>query len=113
MWWLLDDTELRLAEDALRVERERTAFLAEVSETLSGTLNVERCTEATVRLAVRHLADAAVLIAPAAGRGLPVIRSTPEGPVHGTVEADPETVPGPSEALQGVPVGDRPVPRPG
>ncbi len=103
VWWLLDDTELRLAEDALRGERERTALLAEVSETLSATLNVERCTEAIVRLAVRHLADAAVLIAPAAGRRLPVTHSTPEGPVHGTVEADPETVPGLSEALQGFP----------
>ncbi|MFP8940099.1 GAF domain-containing protein [Streptomyces fenghuangensis] len=103
VWWLLDDTELRLAEDALRGERERTAFLAEVSEALSGTLNVERCMEVTVRLAVRHLADAAVLIAPAAGRGLPVTHSAPEGPVHGTVDADPETVPGLSEALQGFP----------
>ncbi|MFH0245564.1 SpoIIE family protein phosphatase [Streptomyces sp. HK10] len=103
VWWLVDDTELRLAEEALRSERERTAFLAEVSETLSATLNVERCMEATARLAVQHLADAAVLIAPAAGRRLPVTYSTPEGPVHGTVEADPETVPGLSEALQGFP----------
>ncbi|CAL9351725.1 hypothetical protein SUDANB106_00482 [Streptomyces sp. enrichment culture] len=103
VWWLVDDTELRLAEEALRSERERTAFLAEVSETLSATLNVERCTEATTRLAVQHLADAAVLIAPAAGRRLPVTYSAPEGPVHGTVDADPETVPGLSEALQGFP----------
>ncbi|MGK5451109.1 hypothetical protein [Streptomyces radiopugnans] len=79
VWWLVDDTELRLAEEALRSERERTAFLAEVSETLSATLNVERCVEATTRLAVQHLADAAVLIAPAAGRRLPVTYSTPEG----------------------------------
>ncbi|MCI0385972.1 PP2C family protein-serine/threonine phosphatase [Streptomyces sp. CNQ085] len=103
VWWLVDDTELRLAEEALRNERKRTAFLVEVSETLSATLNVERCMEATVRLAVQHLADAAVLVAPAAGRGLPVAYGTPEGPAHGTVEADPETVPGLSEALRGFP----------
>jgi serine phosphatase RsbU (regulator of sigma subunit) len=103
VWWLLDDTDLRRAEDALRSERERTLFLAEVSEVLSASLNVERCMEATTRLAAQHLADAAVLVAPAAGRRLPVTYSTPGGPVHGTVEADPDAVPGLSEALQGFP----------
>ena len=51
MWWLVDDTDRRLAEDALKSERERTAFLAGASSALLSSLNVERCMEVTARLA--------------------------------------------------------------
>nr|WP_307865346.1 PP2C family protein-serine/threonine phosphatase [Streptomyces montanisoli] len=104
VWWLVDDTELRLAEKALRTEQERTAFLAEASSTLLTSLNVDRCMEVTAELAARHLADAAVVVAPAARRHYPVAYAGPGGVVRRrSVHADPAAVPGLSEALQGFP----------
>ncbi|MFF3511921.1 SpoIIE family protein phosphatase [Streptomyces sp. NPDC002573] len=104
VWWLVDDTDRRRAEEALRSERARTAFLARASTALLASLHVETCMEATARLAVEHLADAAVTVASARGRGNPVTFCGPSGEVtHTTVRADPEDVPGLGEALRGFP----------
>lgn len=104
VWWLVDDTDRRLAEVELATERERTTFLAEASNVLLASLNTDRCMQATAQLASRHIADAAVVIAPAVGRNLPMAYAVEGGAaVRGTVVADPDQVPGLSEALQGFP----------
>ncbi|WP_256105843.1 hypothetical protein [Streptomyces sp. ODS05-4] len=64
VWWLVDDTDLRLAEQPLASERERTELLAEISAALLSSLNVQRCMEVTARMAADHLADAAMIVAP-------------------------------------------------
>ncbi|MER5408564.1 GAF domain-containing SpoIIE family protein phosphatase [Streptomyces sp. NPDC002769] len=102
-WWLVDDTDRRLAEDALASERKRTAFLADASSALLSSLNVERCMEVTARLAAEHLADAAVIVAPPRGRKVPLTYCGPDGDVvHRQVRADVEQLPGLSDALRGV-----------
>ncbi|WP_432743055.1 serine/threonine-protein phosphatase [Streptomyces sp. JH002] len=103
VWWLLDDTEQRLAERALRSEQERTAFLAEASTRLLASLNTERCVEEAVALATRHLADAAILITPASGRGHHLATGVGDEVVRRTERIDPSVVPGLAEALQGFP----------
>ncbi|MFD9974037.1 PP2C family protein-serine/threonine phosphatase [Streptomyces sp. NPDC059017] len=104
IWWLVDETDRLLAETTLRDERERTAFLAEVSTRLLASLNVDRCMEVAVRIAAEHLADAALLVAPAAGKCHPVAASVRGGSVVRTDgRIDPSAVPGLSEALQGFP----------
>lgn len=104
VWWLLDDTDHRLAREALRMERERTAFLAEASNMLLSSLNLERCMDATAQLAAEYLADAALVIAPRTGRVLPVVLCLRgEAPQPFRWNVDPEDVPGLGEALQGFP----------
>ncbi|GGY99591.1 PP2C family protein-serine/threonine phosphatase [Streptomyces poonensis] len=104
VWWLIDDTDRRLAEETLRSEQERAAILSEVSSTLLSSLSLSHCMESTARLAAHHLADAAVLIAPAQGLSHPVTSALADGPVTLTTRAvDPATVPGLAEALQGFP----------
>lgn len=104
VWWLLEDTGQRAAEQALRSERERTALLAEVSGALLSSLNVDRCTEVTARMAADHLADAALIVAPAQGRRHWLTYAQAGGPVTQTAaHVDATTVPGLAEALQGFP----------
>ncbi|MGZ4510414.1 MAG: PP2C family protein-serine/threonine phosphatase [Mycobacterium sp.] len=107
VWSLVEDTGqlLRDAQRALAKEQERTAILLEASSVLTASLNVDRCREATVQMAARHLADAAVLVAPAGrGRRLPVFSSDVTGAVEQcSVDADPAMVAGLSEALHGFP----------
>ncbi|WP_436789829.1 PP2C family protein-serine/threonine phosphatase [Yinghuangia sp. YIM S10712] len=104
VWWLVDDTDRHRAETALKSEQERTAFLAEASSRLLASLNTERCMEVAVELAVEFLADAAVLVAPSAGRRHPIATAAGGGrPAHGSVRIDPQAVPGLAEALQGYP----------
>ncbi|MBE1531166.1 PP2C family protein-serine/threonine phosphatase [Actinomadura algeriensis] len=92
-WWLVDVTE-----------RERTAFLAEASDELLASLNLERCMEVTARLAARYFADAAVVIVPHSGRGHPVARCGPDGHVeHRKLLLDPAEVEGLAEAMRGFP----------
>ncbi|GGY94475.1 serine/threonine-protein phosphatase [Streptomyces nitrosporeus] len=103
-WWLVDDTGRRLAEEALSTERERTSFLAEASNVLLSSLNTERCMQVTAQLAARHLADAAVVVAPGDGRKFPVTSAVAgQGVTRSTVTADLSLVPGLGEALQGFP----------
>ncbi|MER6678167.1 SpoIIE family protein phosphatase [Streptomyces sp. NPDC000983] len=104
MWWLMEDTDLRLAERALEGARARSEVLTEISSALLSSLNVERCLEVTARMAADHLADAAVVVAPAHGRRYPLTYAQKGGPVSGTaLEVDPDVVPGLTEALQGFP----------
>ncbi|MFJ8979632.1 PP2C family protein-serine/threonine phosphatase [Streptomyces sp. NPDC102282] len=104
VWWLVDDTGRQLVEEELATERERTAFLAEASNVLLASLNTDRCMQVTAQLASQHLAEAAVVIVPAAGRRLPMAYAVAGATAErGTVTADPAEVPGLSEALQGFP----------
>ncbi|QFZ24343.1 serine/threonine-protein phosphatase [Saccharothrix syringae] len=104
MWWLVEDTDVRVAREALGVERERTALLARMSSALSTSLHPERCMEVTARLAADHLADAAVVIAPGRQDEYPVAHCVRDGAVaHARLAFDPYDVPGLGEALQGFP----------
>ncbi|MFJ2401203.1 PP2C family protein-serine/threonine phosphatase [Streptomyces xanthochromogenes] len=104
LWWLVDTTDHRLAEEALRRERERTAFLGRASNLLLSSLNLERCTNVTAQMAAEHLADAALVVAPMRGNRLPIVTCLGDGnPVASSAIADPASVPGLVEALQGFP----------
>jgi GAF domain-containing protein len=104
VWWLIDDTDRRLAESTLHSTRERAAVLTEVSGTLLSTLNVPRCMETVARTAADHLAEAAVLVAPSQGRRHALTHAERGGPVRrATRPVDPRTLPGLAEALQGFP----------
>ncbi|MFF4321371.1 PP2C family protein-serine/threonine phosphatase [Streptomyces sp. NPDC001568] len=104
VWWLVDDTDHRLAREALRIERERTAFLGQASNLLLSSLNLERCMDVTAQMAAEHLADAALVVSPARGRELPVVSCLRGGmPTSSRIIALAEDVPGLAEALQGFP----------
>lgn len=104
VWWLTDDTERRLAESALGAAQRRSDILAEVSSALLSTLNVPRCMEVTSVMAARHLAEAAVLVAPPQGQRHPLTYACRGGPATQSVRTvDAAGVPGLSEALQGFP----------
>ncbi|MDX3188026.1 PP2C family protein-serine/threonine phosphatase [Streptomyces sp. MN03-5084-2B] len=103
-WWLLDETEVRSAREALAREQERTKFLSDASAALLGSLNLDRCMEVAARLAAQHLADAAFVLAPAAGASFPAVSCVRGGePVRARLDIDPEDLPGLGEALQGFP----------
>ncbi|SEH51476.1 Serine phosphatase RsbU, regulator of sigma subunit [Mycolicibacterium rutilum] len=106
-WWLMvGDTErfLQHAHDALERERERATFLDDASAVLMASLNYDRCMEATVQMVARHLADAAVVVAPDTGREVHLVCSGSEGTTEQhSIAADPADVPGLSEALRGFP----------
>lgn len=106
-WSLVEDTGhvLREAQHALTREHERAEFLLEASSVLMASLNIDRCREATVQLAARDLADAAVVVAPASrGRRMPIFYCDHTGHVEQrSVDADPASVTGLSEALRGFP----------
>lgn len=104
VWWLVEDTDLRLVREALRMERERTAFLVRASNTLLSSLNPARCMDVTAQMAAEHLADAALVIAPASGARLPVVTCVRGGSAAlSHASADPDDVPGLAEALRGFP----------
>ncbi|MFG3635588.1 PP2C family protein-serine/threonine phosphatase [Streptomyces huasconensis] len=104
VWWLVDDTDHRLAREALHIEQERTAFLAEASNALLSSLHLERCMDVTAQLAAEHLSAAALVIAPGSGCRLPVVTCVRgQKPVRDQWEIDPQEVPGLAEALQGFP----------
>jgi hypothetical protein len=104
LWWLLDDTDRAQAAHALAVERERTEFMADASNLLLSSLNVDRCMEVTAALAAQHLADAATVVAPSTSGRYPVISSDRGGELTlRTVRTDPATVAGLNEALRGFP----------
>ena len=104
MWWLLDVTATREAQRALRIEQRRTEFLGETAQALTASLNVERCMETAAQLAARHLADAAVVVAPTSRNRLPAVFCVRDGePVQALLNVDPEDLPGLAQALQGYP----------
>ncbi|GAA2087733.1 PP2C family protein-serine/threonine phosphatase [Kitasatospora saccharophila] len=79
-------------------------LLTRLSGLLLSSLNVDRILETAARQAALHLADAAVLLAPGAGRTLHLVTCLRGGdPVHVQLRADPAEVPGLAEALQGFP----------
>ncbi|PXY28448.1 serine/threonine protein phosphatase [Prauserella muralis] len=103
-WFLVEDTDARRANAALEAERRRASVLAEVSSVLQASLNPQRCRETAAELAARHLADAALVIAPSPRRRLPMtvcVRGGAPRSLH--VEVDPEELPGLPEALRGFP----------
>ncbi len=117
VWWLVDDTDQRLARQALQTERQRSAFLGEASNALLSSLNLERCMDVTAELAARHLADAALVITPRTGKRYPVVTCLRDMQPHSAIRLeDPEEVPGLAEALQGFPrsrrAGSTPPPPP-
>lgn len=104
VWWLLDETAYRSTAAELAAERGRTRFLTEASTALLASLNLERCMEVTARLATEHLADAALVISPAAARTLPVVVCDHRRELsRSTVSEAPDSVPGLAEALRGFP----------
>lgn len=104
VWWLIDDTERRLAEGELATERERTRFLAEASNVLLASLNTDRCLAATAQLAADFLADAVAVVTPPRGGKLSLAHAVSGRKVtHHLVTAEPAQLPGLSEALQGFP----------
>ncbi|MBG6092083.1 PP2C family protein-serine/threonine phosphatase [Actinomadura viridis] len=103
-WWLFDVTDHQRLARELEIERERTAFLAEASNELLSSLNLERCMEVTARLAAQYLADAALVITPRTGRAHPVTYCGPDGRVdRQNLMVDPADLPGLAEALRGFP----------
>ncbi|MEU5217050.1 PP2C family protein-serine/threonine phosphatase [Streptomyces sp. NPDC020807] len=103
-WWLVDDSDLTAAQDALRTERERHAILAEASTQLLASLNPDRCLEKAALLAAEHLGDAALVISPPGARNRSTVVTATAGAFERTQLAlDPALVPGLSEALQGFP----------
>ncbi|MFG2867194.1 PP2C family protein-serine/threonine phosphatase [Streptomyces sp. NPDC048338] len=104
VWWLVDQTDRRLAETALSDAQARSGILAEVSNSLLSTLNVQRCMEVITSMAAEHLAEAAVLVAPPQGRRHPLTFAHQGAPVTQSVrQVDIAAVPGLAEALQGFP----------
>ncbi|MFD3733736.1 SpoIIE family protein phosphatase [Streptomyces sp. NPDC058632] len=104
VWWLVDDTDRRLAEETLATERERTRFLAEASNVLLASLNTDRCMAATAQLAAEFLADAAVVVAPPSDGRLSVAQGIAgQDATRALIAADPSQLPGLGEALQGFP----------
>nr|WP_042391048.1 PP2C family protein-serine/threonine phosphatase [Streptacidiphilus melanogenes] len=104
VWWLVDDTDRRLAETALEDAQSRSAILSRASSALLSTLNLQRCMEVTAAMAVQHLADAAVLVAPPQGRRLQLTHAGRGGPVVQSLQnVQMASVPGLAEALQGFP----------
>ncbi|MFG3345792.1 PP2C family protein-serine/threonine phosphatase [Streptomyces sp. NPDC048018] len=102
-WWLVDDSDLVAAEEALRTEQERTALLAEASTQLLASLNPDRCLEKAAQLAGAHLADAALVIAPPVRNRYCVVTAIGERITRRQVAMDPTAVTGLAEALQGFP----------
>ncbi|MET9348526.1 PP2C family protein-serine/threonine phosphatase [Streptomyces termitum] len=102
-WWLVDDSDLITAEEALRTERERTALLAEASTQLLASLNPDLCLERTALLAAAHLADAALVVSPPVRNRCAVVTAVGERTERRQVATDPTAVPGLAEALQGFP----------
>ncbi|MEV1001728.1 PP2C family protein-serine/threonine phosphatase [Nonomuraea sp. NPDC050202] len=101
VWWLTDVSGRQHAVDSLR---EWAAFLAEASNELLPSLNLDRCLAVTACLAARRLADAALVVLPRPGRRYAIARCRRGGEaVREDVSIDPGTLPGLAEALQGFP----------
>ncbi|MFB7941957.1 PP2C family protein-serine/threonine phosphatase [Streptomyces sp. NPDC056049] len=102
-WWLVDDSDLTAAQDALRTERERHELLAEASTQLLASLNPDRCLEKAALLAAAHLGDAALVVSPPVRNRYTVVTAMGEGFERTQIALDPALVPGLAEALQGFP----------
>lgn len=104
MWWLVDVTDRRRAEEALVRQQDRFAVLVETSDELLTSLNVDRCMETTARLAAEYLADAAsVVVGTASGKMSVATAGRASGLRRMTIDADLAAVPGLRQALRGYP----------
>ncbi|MGW4560931.1 PP2C family protein-serine/threonine phosphatase [Streptomyces sp. NPDC004561] len=104
VWWLVDETDRRLAESALTDAQMRTEILSQISGALLSTLNVPRCMEVAASMAAEHFAEAAVLVAPSQGKRHPLTYARRGGPVTQiSRKVEVSGVPGLTEALQGFP----------
>lgn len=104
MWWLTETTGVRVLENDLREERERTAFLRTASDELLSSLNLARTMEVAAELAAGRLADAAWIIEPELhGRHTAVMCVRGRRPVAVSLDVCPDDLPGLAEALQGFP----------
>lgn len=102
-WWLVDDSDLRLARDQLAGERNRSRVLQEASSELLASLNVDRCMEVTALLAAEHLADAAVIVGVGSGRTHPVTWACGGRVTQSRITVNTDELPGLAEALLGFP----------
>jgi serine phosphatase RsbU (regulator of sigma subunit) len=113
VWYVRDVTEQTMRVDALLAERWRSAFLAEASRRLSGSLNPDRVARTAALLAVPALGDCAIVLLPGVRGRIVWYRfdgdSSGEGNIQGIIEAGdlPEGSPI-AEALAGLPVGEDP-----
>ncbi|MEU8362188.1 SpoIIE family protein phosphatase [Nonomuraea sp. NPDC048882] len=104
VWWLVDVTEQRPEVAARPAEREWGACMVEAANELLPSLNLDRCLDSVARLAVRYLADAALVVLPLSGRKQLLTWYEPDrGVRRESVSADPRTAPGLAEALQSLP----------
>ncbi len=113
VWYVRDVTEQTMRVDALLAERWRSAFLAEASRRLSGSLNRDRVARTAALLAVPALGDCAIVFVPAArGRVLWYRFASEAGEdekVSGVIEHGELAEGSPvAEALTGASVGDDP-----
>jgi serine phosphatase RsbU (regulator of sigma subunit) len=107
VWYVRDVTEQTMRVDALLAERWRSAFLAEASRRLSGSLNPDRVARTAALLAVPALGDCAIVFLPGArGRTL-WYRFDGDSSVEGHFQSLPEGSPI-AEVLAGLPVGEDP-----
>ncbi|MFF9472176.1 SpoIIE family protein phosphatase [Streptomyces roseolus] len=102
-WWLVDDSDLTAAQEALRTERERHAVLTEASTHLIASLDPDHCLEQAALLAADHLGDAALVVSPPVRNRHTVVTAMAGGFRRTQVVLDPALVPGLAEALQGLP----------
>ncbi|WP_223291070.1 PP2C family protein-serine/threonine phosphatase [Streptomyces avicenniae] len=107
-WWLADDSDDRHLADALRHERDRTAFLTELSNRLLASLNLDRCMEATAWLAATHMADGVTVIASTTDRTHHVTHCVRGGePERRALSLDLDALPELGLALSGHPPSAR------
>lgn len=103
-WWLIDVTGQQQAMETLRAERDSAASMVDAATELLSSLNLDRCLEAAARLAVRHLAEAALVVMPLGSRRYEIAYCDGRGDaVRKNMSLDPRTMPGLAEALQGFP----------
>ncbi|MEH1101844.1 PP2C family protein-serine/threonine phosphatase [Micromonospora sp. CPCC 205561] len=117
-WYVRDVTGEHARAEALRVERSRTAFLAQAGSQLGLSLQREQTLRAAVTLPVPYLADLALAVhlppPPAEGRPHWVrYAATDAAPVTGLAEWSlTGSLPGLAEALAGQPADPGPWPDP-
>jgi serine phosphatase RsbU (regulator of sigma subunit) len=114
VWYIRDLTEQTMRVDALLAERWRSAFLAEASRRLGGSLHRDRVASTAAMLAVPALGDCAVVLLPGQRRRIDWYRySSGAGQEHdphtGTIDAHDLAVGSPlADALGGLPVPEDP-----
>ncbi|MEW9547297.1 PP2C family protein-serine/threonine phosphatase [Nonomuraea sp. NPDC050783] len=104
VWWLVDVTGRRQVTEGPRAGHDWNSVMVEAATELLSSLNLDRCLEMTVRLAVRHLADAALVVLPLGRRRYALTYGDGgDEVVREDLSVDPREVPGLAEALRGFP----------